>query len=269
MATMRDALRSHWPEYLMEAAGLGVFMVSASAFAVLVFHSSSPVGRLLDVPLARRLLMGVAMGLTAIGLVYSPWGQRSGAHFNPAVTLAFFRLGKVRGWDAAFYVLAQCAGGVSGMLVAAAVLRGFIADPGVNYVTTVPGDLGAGVAFAAEALISLGLMATVLAASNSPALGRFTGMLAGGLVALYITVEAPLSGMSMNPARSLAAAVPAELWTSFWVYLTAPPLGMLLAAELHRWRQRPVMCAKLHHASARRCIFHCGYATGSHPTEVS
>jgi aquaporin Z len=253
----------------MEAAGLGLFMVSASAFAVLVLHSSSPVGRLLDAPVARRLLMGLAMGLTAIGLVYSPWGKQSGAHFNPAVTLTFFRLGKVGRWDAAFYALAQCAGGVSGMLLAAAVLHGFIADPGVNYVTTVPGHQGPGVAFAAEAVISLGLMTTVLTASNSAGLGRFTGVLAGSLVAVYITIEAPLSGMSMNPARSLASAVPAELWTSFWIYLTAPPLGMLLAAELHRWRRRPVMCAKLHHASDRRCIFRCGYAPASHPSGES
>lgn len=68
--------------------------------------------------------------------------------------------------------------------------------------------------------------------------------------------------MSMNPALSFASALPASLWTSFWVYLTAPPLGMLLAAELYlRLALRPVRCAKLHHAGRRRCIFRCGWAT--------
>ena len=105
---MREALRQHWPEYLMEAAGLGLFMVSASLFAVLLFHPASPAAPLLGGLLPRRALMGLAM---AVALIYSPWGTRSGAHFNPAVTLTFFRLGKVAGWDAFFHVVAQVVGG--------------------------------------------------------------------------------------------------------------------------------------------------------------
>jgi aquaporin Z len=67
--------------------------------------------------------------------------------------------------------------------------------------------------------------------------------------------------MSMNPARSFASAVAADLWTAFWIYATAPLIGMLLAAELRlRLSPRPVPCAKLHHDTARRCIFRCGYA---------
>jgi aquaporin Z len=100
---MREALRQHWPEYLMEAAGLGLFMISACVFAILLFHPASPVAGFRGGHLARRALMGLAMGTTAVALIYSPWGQRSGAHLNPAVTLTFLRLGKVRGWDAAFW----------------------------------------------------------------------------------------------------------------------------------------------------------------------
>ncbi len=257
---MRDAIRLHWPEYLIEAAGLGLFMLSASFFGIVLFHSAFPVAQAVGGPLGQRVLMGLAMGLTAIGLVYSPWGKRSGAHFNPAVTLTFFRLGKVAGWDAFFYVLAQATGGLSGMLVAAFVFQHFIAHPTVNYVATVPGIFGVGVAFVAETLISLGLMTIVLAVSNTPRFARFTGLSAGVLVALYITLEAPLSGMSMNPARSLASALPAHSWTAFWIYLTAPPLGMLLAAELYLRRRGQVLCAKLHHDNDERCIFQrCGY----------
>jgi Major intrinsic protein len=102
-----DALRRHWPEYLMEAAGLGLFMVSAGMFGTLLFHPGSPLFALLPDPLVRQALMGVIMGLTAIALIYSPWGQQSGAHLNPAVTLTFWRLGKVATWGALFYVLAQ------------------------------------------------------------------------------------------------------------------------------------------------------------------
>ena len=256
---MRTTLIRHWPEYLIEAAGLGIFMVSACFFAVLLYHPASVVPQAIPDPLLRRGLMGLAMGLTAIALIYSPWGQQSGAHFNPAVTLTFLRLGRIGGWDALCYVSAQSAGGLAGVILAAAVTRGLVADRSVNYVITVPGTWGIGIAFAAEVVISCGLMLMVLMVSNTPRLSRFTGLFAGALVAIYIALEAPLSGMSMNPARSLASALPANVWTAFWVYLTAPTFGMLAAAEgYHRARGR-VMCAKLHHNNARRCIFRCGY----------
>jgi aquaporin Z len=261
---MRAALRLHWPEYLIEATGLGLFMMSASLFAVLLFHPSSLAAETMLGSLGRRTLMGLAMGSTAVALVYSRWGKRSGAHFNPAVTVTFFRLGKVSGWDAVFYGAAQSAGGLGGMLLAAAVLHGFIAHPSVNYVATVPGARGMGVAFAAEVAISFALMSVVLRVSNTKRLSRFTGLLCGALVATYIMLEAPLSGMSMNPARSFASALPAHLWTAFWIYLTAPPLGMLLAAELHVRTRRPVLCAKLHHDNAERCIFRCNYGPAVH-----
>jgi aquaporin Z len=261
---MRDAWRRHWPEYLMEALGLGLFMVSAAAFATLLFHPGSPVSRIVPDAHVRRALMGVAMGLTAVGLVYSPWGRRSGAHLNPAVTFTFLRLGKIAGSDAIFYALFQAIGGLSGITLASLVLGRPIADPSVNYVVTVPGPAGPATAFVAEILISLGLMTVVLLASNTPRFARFTGWLAGAVVAAWITVEAPLSGMSMNPARTLASAAPAGVWTAFWIYVTAPPLGMLLAAEVHaRLVRRPVRCAKLHHDDRRRCIFRCGYAAAA------
>jgi aquaporin Z len=196
------------------------------------------------------------MGLTAIAIVYSPWGRQSGAHFNPAVTLTFLRLGRVAPWDAAFYVVAQCLGAALGVALAAVVARELVGHPTVSYAATRPGPWGAGVAFAAELAISCGLMALVLTLSGTPGLARFTGLAAGALVATCITLEAPLSGMSMNPARTLGSAVFAGPH-ALWIYFTAPPLGMLLAAELYvRLRAgRAEGCAKLHHDDARRCIF--------------
>jgi aquaporin Z len=260
-----DALRRHWPEYMMEAAELGLFMVSAGLFGTLLFHPSSPVVALVPDPLARRALMGVIMGLTAIGLIYSSWGQQSGAHLNPAVTLTFWRLGKVATWDAAFYVLAQFAGGVLGVLMVLALLGQAFADPPVLYVATMPGPHGLGAALIAEVAISFGLMLTVLLVTNTPRLMRLTGVFAGTLVALYITVEAPVSGMSMNPARTLASALPGSLFDALWIYFAGPVAGMLLAVEAYRLVRRTpdVVCAKLNHHTHRRCIFRCGYAAGA------
>ena len=258
---MLEMLKRHWPEYLMEAAGLGIFMVSACVFVVILEHPASPIREAISDPLLRRILMGIAMGLTAVGIIHSPWGKQSGAHINPSVTLTFFRLGKVKLWDAFFYIAAQFAGAIAGVFVAGAALGASIADPSVNYAATVPGSAGPGVAFVAELVISFGLMGVVLAVSNSDRLAPVTGLFAGALVATYISVEAPFSGMSMNPARTLGSALPVQLWTALWVYFTAPPLGMLLAAEVYcrlKGADR-VICAKLHHHNDTRCIFRCGY----------
>jgi aquaporin Z len=250
-----EALAQHWPEYLMEAAELGLFMISACAFGVLLEHPSSPVRQAIPDAFVRRALMGLAMGGTAIAIIFSPLGKQSGGHFNPSVTLTFLRLGKIKPWDASFYILAQFAGGIAGVLLAATLLRQTLTHPAVNYVATLPGPSGAGPAFLAEAGISFVLMTVVLHATNAARFARFTGFFAGALVALYITFEAPISGMSMNPARTFGSAVAGNIWNSLWIYFVAPPLGMLLAAEAYR---RPVGCAKLHHQNHRRCI-HCGY----------
>lgn len=258
---MIDALRKHWPEYLMEAAELGLFMISACAFTVLLFHPISPVAQSIESATVRRVLMGAAMGSTAIAIVFSPFGKRSGAHFNPAVTLTFFRLGKVEPWDAAFYTLFQFAGGISGVLLASLLLGNLVAHQAVNFAATLPGPSGPGVAFMAEFLISFILMSVVLAVSNTKRLSRWTGLFAGALVATYISIESPISGMSMNPARTLGSASVAHLWTSLWIYFTAPPLGMLLAAETYKRLKvgRAVACAKLHHHNNNRCIFRCKF----------
>jgi hypothetical protein len=118
-----NALRRHWPEYVMEGAELGLYMISPCAFVVLLEYPTSPVHQVFPDPALRRVLIGIAMGMTAIGIIYSPLGQRSGAHFNPAVTFTFFRLGKVEFWDAAFYGAAQFIGGLLGMVLSALVSR--------------------------------------------------------------------------------------------------------------------------------------------------
>jgi aquaporin Z len=257
--TVLERLKSHWPEYLIEAAALGAFMVSAGMFSVLMDAEGSPVRSLIADDDVRRALVGIAMGLTAIAIVYSPWGQRSGAHMNPALTLTFLRLGRVARGDAAFYAAAQFCGGVAGVLLVHAMLgERFSAQP-VNWVATLPGPRGIAPAFALEAAISFGLVMTVLVMNGKPKLARFTGLACGGLVALYITFEGPFSGMSMNPARTFASAAPASIWQHLWIYFVAPPLGMLAAAEAYkRSTTNTSGCAKYRHGESQRCI-HCGY----------
>lgn len=254
------ALAGHWPEYLSEAASLGLFMLSASIFGVTLEHPGSWARTAIGNSEVRRALMGAAMGLTAIALILSPWGQRSGAHMNPSVTLAFASLGKVAAWDAAFYIAAQLAGGVAGMQVASRLIGPPLASPEVNYVVTQPGPYGWPAALGAEFTISAALMTVVLGVSNSR-LSRWTPYCAGLLVATYIFFEAPISGMSMNPARTFGSGFAANSYPALWIYFVGPPLGMLAAAQSFRALPglRKVYCAKLHHDNPARCIFRCAH----------
>jgi aquaporin Z len=253
-------LRAHWPEYLIEAWGMAVLLLVSGLITAVTETGlrSWPGG-------ARRVVEGVAIASTVIGLVYSPWGRRSGAHFNPAVTVTFLALRRVRLRDALYYSVFQAIGALLGLLLAGLILGMSLREPPVRWIVTQPGTHGILVAFAAEFVIAWILMTTILWVGGNPRLMRATGLFAGGLVFLYICFEAPLSGFSMNPARTFASAAASGSWTAFWIYLVAPPAGMLTAALAARYFVRVPMlaCAKLVHDRSTRCI-HCGYIPTGH-----
>ncbi len=227
-----EALRQHWPRYLMEGAQLGIFMAVALYLALALEHPGSRLHWAIARPLLRRFLFGLGIGITVVILIYSSWGRQSGAQFNPAVTLSMLRLQRIQPWDAFFYIIAQFIGGWLGLVLAAAPFPKASAHKDVNYVVTAPGTKGAAVAFAAEFLISFILMATLRLVHHNDLTKPYLGYVAGFLLLVYITFEAPFSGMSLNPARSVASAIPARSWKAIWIYFAAPIPAMLLAAEL-------------------------------------
>ncbi len=241
----------------MEAGELSLYMFSVCVFATLLQHPASPLRQTVMGALARRALMGLAVGTTVIGIVLSPWGKQSGGHFNPAITFAFYRLGKVRPWDALFYITGQFLGAISGVEIATYVMRGAPANSAVRYAETLPGVYGSAAAFTGELTISFILMTTILVATNRETLARYTPHFVGALYTIFIAIEAPLSGMSMNPARTFGSAFPASYWHALWIYFLAPTFGMLVAAEVFLRARGGVapFCAKLHHANNKRCVF--------------
>ncbi len=254
------SLRLHWPEYLMEAGEMSLYLFCTCSFATLLWHPASPVRHFVISGIVRRALIGLAIGATMLALIMSPWGKRSGGHINPAMTFAFYRLGKLCHWDALFYGVAQFSGATSGVALATFLLRGAPGDGTVRYAVTAPGVYGPAVAFAAELAISFVLMITVLLVTNHERLARYTPYFVGSLYAVNITFETPLSGMSMNPARTFGPAVYGGYWHTLWIYFIAPTVGMLAAAAifLRARNGQPPVCAKLCHTNRTRCIFKHG-----------
>lgn len=226
-----------WMEYGIEAAGLALFMVGVGLCATLLEAPGSGLHQALPWPVLRRGLLCLVVGGLALGLAESGWGRRSGAHFNPAVTLTFYYLRRIRGRDAFGYVLAQLLGALGGLALVAKLLRMNFAAAPVHFLVTqprLPGMAGVAWAFAAEAGTAFVLMVLVLFGSRSPTLARYGARPVAALLVVYMWVAVPISGFGMNPARSLASAVLAQSYTALWLYLLAPPLGMLLAARCFR-----------------------------------
>jgi aquaporin Z len=262
--TALASLRRHWPEYLMECWGVGFLVLVSAVLAVMFDALMQPIA--IAGPDARRLTEGVIIGLAGIGLVYSRWGRQSGAHFNPAVTATFFALGKVKKWDAAFYAAAHIAGGIIGLLLAALILGQQFRNPPVAWTLAMPGGFGQGAAFLAEFAAAFTLISLILVLGGRPRLAPFVGVADGIMSLVFTAIVAPISGYSLNPARSLAAALVSGQWGALWIYLLAPPSGMLAAAAVNRhlFRARPMPCAKLRHEASVRCI-HCGFVPAAKP----
>lgn len=173
--------------------------------------------------------VGLVFGLVVAAMVYAT-GHLSGAHLNPAVTLGFvvarhFPPGRLPG-----YWTAQLAGALAAALGLRLVL-GDVAHVGA----TVPTG-GAGQAWALEALLTFFLMFVIMAvATDARAVGQAAALAIGATVGLAALFAGPISGASMNPARSLGPALVAGVGAAQWVYLTAPFVGAVAAALLYRW----------------------------------
>ncbi|MCY7348647.1 MAG: aquaporin [Pyrinomonadaceae bacterium] len=233
---MLETFARHWREYLMEALGLAGFVLGAGSLAVFLEHPDFPAMRSsfggAENAIWRRVPLGLIMGAYIAVVIYL-FGEKSGAHINPATTWAFFRLKKINFADSVFYTLAQFAGAIAAALVLKFALGGWFAHPLIDFGITKPMPPHDSVsAFVAEFIISFVLMFVVLIFISSKRLEKYAAVVTGVLIALYLIFELPFSGMSLNPARSFAAAFAANEWEHLWIYFVAPPAAMLLAAEI-------------------------------------
>jgi aquaporin Z len=230
---MKTSFKKNRKHYLQEALGLALFMISACFFGAMLFSERSSWHQAIPGGILKNILMGIAMGATALIIFYSPWTSPSGSQINPAVTLTFLRLDKMCRYDALFFILFQIIGGTAAVYVMQLLMGGILTDAPVNSAATIPGKAGIWGAMITELVIAFLTMSMVLFTSNNNKLKKFTRIFAGFLVCTWVIVAAPMSGFGMNPARSFASALPSGVWTAFWIYLIIPVAGMLLAAEFY------------------------------------
>ena len=223
-----------WNLYAIEAALAASLMLAVGAYVIALEHPGSPAHQALPHPLARRALMGAAMGLTIAGLIACPWGKRSGAHFNPAVTFAFWWVGQVSWADALGYIVAHYVGACAGMGVILVAAGELLAHPRVNFAATKPGPWGSGWAFVAEFGLAFILLSNIMWFSSKSHLRTYVPIVAGSLVALFVLLAGPVSGMSLNPARTFGSALAGGGFERLWLYCVGPVGGMLAAACLSR-----------------------------------
>ncbi len=223
--------RHAWRLWLSEFAGTAVLVAGGLSAVIIDTSPDGPVAP--HVGLGGRLaLTGFLFGTVGALIAVSPVGKVSGAHINPIVTLAFVARRRMRPWLGAGYVVAQLSGAIAG---AATLLAWGHMGREVSFGVTVPGRAyGPVLALAGEAVTSATLIVLLFCFIGARRLRAFTPLLFPPLYALMVFLEAPVSGTSTNPARSLGPAVIAGVWQGWWVYWVGPVAGALAGVLLTR-----------------------------------
>jgi aquaporin Z len=244
----------HWREWLAELAGTALLLIGGLSAITLDFGRHSPVAVLVPSHSMRLLLTGALFAATGSLIAISPLGRISGAHLNPAVSLAFWLSGKMHHHDVGAYVVAQCGGACLGAL---AVKWAWPELATAGYGVTLPGpSISPIAAVFIEAGMTALLLLTILLFLSRMRTARWTPLAAWFVITLLVWQGAPLTGTSLNPARSLGPATAAYYFHNLWIYAIGPPVGAALATVfvVGGMRLRPVT-AKLFHDPRYTSIF--------------
>lgn len=237
------------------------FILVAAIMTMLLEYPGSPLQRtlLIHYPLLRRTILGLVLGIYI--LLITLWaGKKSGAHANSMISLAFYRLNKISLKDVCAYIIAQFAGAVLAVGLLSLFLHKCFGDPSSDYSRAKPQPPhGLMESFVTEFLISFIFVSAVLFSLTAKKLEKYAGAIMGLLIALFIIIELPYSGMSMNPARSFSGALAAGNWDGLWIYFVSPVMAMLLACELFLMRQRNIQALD----PQNRPIIHADHFFGS------
>lgn len=237
-----------WQTYLSELIGTALLLGIGLSFVILNFGAGSPVVDLVPDAGLRRLITGFLFGATGAAIAISQVGKISGAHINPVVTLAFYVKGKFSGRDTTGYILAQFAGAVIGSVP---LLLWGREGRSIYFGGTTPGTgYTVWTALGGEIITTFCLIIGLFIFLGHKRLRRYTPLLFPFLYAIMVYLEAPLSGTSTNPARTLGPAVISGVWSGWWIYFLGPLMGMFIGVGLFAFRglkRFEIEIAKIYH----------------------
>ena len=224
--------RLHPDLYLAEFIGTALLILVGVSVVILMFGHGSPGSRIIPDEGLRLFLTGGLFGSVGALIAISPIGRISGAHINPAVTLAFWLEGKMAWRDAGLYILAQFAGSAVGALPLLAWGR---MGQSVAFGATRPGvGVPGWAAMLGEAGVTFLLILAILTTAAHPNTRRFTPLVLPVVLSVLVWLEASISGASANPARSFGPALVASVSMSPLIYIGGPSLGAILYVSLVR-----------------------------------
>ena len=250
MAKSSGLQSAHLEVFAAEFIGTAVLMLVGLSLVILMFGSGSPIVRVVPSEGMRRLITGFFFGATGALIALSPVGKVSGAHINPVVTLGFRLMGKMQSRLAAGYIVSQFVGATVGALPL--LLWGSMGRS-VAFGSTLPGQgYSLEVVLLGEVITTFGLVAGLCVFLGFRKLRPFTPWLFPFLYALMVYVEAPISGTSTNPARSLGPSIVSGQWQGWWIYWIGPVIGTFLALILCTALAVRIEVAKLYHFDSAR-----------------
>jgi len=236
--------------FLSELVGTALLLLIGLSLVILMFGAGTPMARLIPSEGLRRLITGLLFGTTGASIALSHVGRVSGAHINPAVTLGFRLMGKLDLRTTLVYVAAQLIGAVVGSLP---LLLWGAMGKSVDFGATVPGPgTTLSTAFLGEVVTTFTMVALLAVFLGFRHLRPFTPALFPPLYAIMVWAEAPISGTSTNPARSLGPAIVSGQWQGWWIYWVGPLAGMLLAVLACSALAKRITVAKLYHFDSDR-----------------
>lgn len=251
-----STIKSDWKLFVAEAIGTGLLLFFGLSFVIFNWGEGSPVADIIPSEPLRRFVTGFLFGTVGCLVTISPVGKYSGAHINPAVTLAFWLRGRISSGTMIGYIIAQLIGGVLGTIP---LLFWGKQGESVGYGITLPGEAGLIPAFWGEIIATACLIIYLYIFIGRKNLRNYTPYGIPFLYAILVWLEAPLSGCSTNPARSFAPALVAEDFTDHWLYWVAPIVGTVVVSLFFRWRR----INRAYKMEAARVSYH------DHPTSPS
>jgi aquaporin Z len=247
--------RVRWRLFFAELIGTALLVCGGLSLVIIVFGDGSPIARVVPSEPLRMAVTGFLFGTVGSAVAVSWLGRESGAHINPAVTLAFWLMRKLELRAAIGYMVAQLLGACLGALP---LLAWGSMGRSIAFGATIPGKgYSTAVVLMGEIITTFGLVATLCVFLGFRELRRFTPLAIPFLYAVMVPLEAAISGTSTNPARTLGPAVISGLWDGWWIYWLGPMLGSLIGILVCSSFARRIEVAKLYYfENDRRRLFH-------------